>query len=78
MTTPSIQNRLKQRLFWFYFVAWLLPALACNFPGTNKKPVEMTSKELHQTLAAQLAVLPTLSTQIPPTTPPRLETRFQL
>jgi murein DD-endopeptidase MepM/ murein hydrolase activator NlpD len=66
MNSLQAKNTIKQRILWFMMIAWLLPALACNFPGSNGKPVEMTSKELHQTLAAQLALLPTLSTQSPP------------
>ena len=66
MTLHPKINKTKQRMMWFILVAWLLPALACNLPGLHKEPAEMTAKELRQTLAAQMAVLPTLSTEIPP------------
>ncbi len=52
-----------QRLLWFFLVAWLLPALACNFPGKKPPAADMGSQQLHQTLAAQLAVTPPMDGQ---------------
>jgi len=37
MTFPAIKSNWRQLFLFFFVVAWLLPALACNYPGFADK-----------------------------------------
>lgn len=47
-------NRFWPRLLIFGMIAWLIPSLACNFPGKTLPMNGPEEKELRQTIAAQL------------------------
>lgn len=69
MTNLLIKSELRRRLFGFFFIAWFIPTLACNFPGRNPQANIINEKELRQTLAVQLnatADTSTVGTPAPP------------
>jgi LasA protease len=43
---------MKKRLAFIILIAWLLPALACNYPVASSSPQGVSGQELRQTLAA--------------------------
>ncbi len=47
------------KLLLLMFIAWLLPALACNFPAARGQPAEVNVQALRATMSAQIQSEPT-------------------
>lgn len=53
MITPKKHRITRHPLLWFFLISWLLPAIACNYPGYRRNTSVISTAQLQETLTAQ-------------------------